>query len=410
MKIGIVTLPLHANYGGILQVYALQTVLERMGHRVALIDRTLYWGAGPVRRTLVYANRLLKMALGKKIDFFRERKADELRRIPRQYTDIFIRKHIHRRSVVLYSQVRRRDYDALVVGSDQVWRPLYFENTIGNAFLAFAEGWKIGRIAYAASFGTDTWEYTPEETEECSRLAKSFDAVSVREESGIALCRKYLGVDAVQTLDPTLLLQKDDYDALIDTCPAEARCSGTPAEAGCSGSPAGTNDFRISAAPDVSKAPAVVCYILDRSPEKMAVARNLSESLGMEAVSINSRYEDHSAPAEERIQPPVEYWLRSIRDAGFVLTDSFHACVFSIIFRKPFAVIGNEGRGMARFTSLLSEMGLTDRLIRPDISAEALASLAKSAIDYDAVHAALAKLQRESLSFLETALAKVRSL
>ena len=373
MKIGIVTLPLHANYGGILQVYALQTVLERMGHRVALIDRTLYWGAGPVRRTLVYANRLLKMALGKKIDFFRERKADELRRIPRQYTDIFIRKHI-------------------------------------NAFLAFAEGWKIGRIAYAASFGTDTWEYTPEETEECSRLAKSFDAVSVREESGIALCRKYLGVDAVQTLDPTLLLQKDDYDALIDTCPAETRCSGTPAEAGCSGSPAGTNDFRISAAPDVSKAPVIVFYILDSTPEKMAVARNLSESLGMEAVSINSRYEDHSAPAEERIQPPVEYWLRSIRDAGFVLTDSFHACVFSIIFRKPFAVIGNEGRGMARFTSLLSEMGLTDRLIRPDISAEALASLAKSAIDYDAVHAALAKLQRESLSFLETALAKVRSL
>lgn len=401
MKIGIVTLPLHANYGGILQVYALQTVLERMGHRVALIDRTLYWGAGPVRRTLVYANRLLKMALGKKIDFFRERKADELRRIPRQYTDIFIRKHIHRRSVVLYSQVRRRDYDALVVGSDQVWRPLYFENTIGNAFLAFAEGWKIGRIAYAASFGTDTWEYTPEETEECSRLAKSFDAVSVREESGIALCRKYLGVDAVQTLDPTLLLQKDDYDALIDTCPAEARCSG---------SPAGTNDFRISAAPDVSKAPVIVCYILDRSPEKMAVARNLSESLGMEAVSINSRYEDHSAPAEERIQPPVEYWLRSIRDAGFVLTDSFHACVFSIIFRKPFAVIGNEGRGMARFTSLLSKMGLTDRLIRQDISVEALVSLAKSEIDYDAVHAALAKLQRESLSFLETALANVRSL
>lgn len=339
MKIGIVTLPLHANYGGILQVYALQTVLERMGHRVALIDRTLYWGAGPVRRTLVYANRLLKMALGKKIDFFRERKADELRRIPRQYTDIFIRKHIRRRSVVLYSQVRRRDYDALVVGSDQVWRPLYFENTIGNAFLAFAEGWKIGRIAYAASFGTDTWEYTPEETEECSRLAKSFDAVSVREESGIALCRKYLGVDAVQTLDPTLLLQKDDYDALIDTCPAEARCSG---------SPAGTNDFRISAAPDVSKAPVIVCYILDRSPEKMAVARNLSESLGMEAVSINSRYEDHSAPAEERIQPPVEYWLRSIRDAGFVLTDSFHACVFSIIFRKPFADVVPQSVHLAR--------------------------------------------------------------
>lgn len=382
MKIGIVTLPLHANYGGILQAYALQTVLERMGHEATLIDRTLYWGAGPVRRTLVYANRLLKMAMGKKVDFFKERKADELRRIQRQYTDIFIREHINIRSIVRYSQVRRRDYDAIVVGSDQVWRPEYFGKDIADAFLAFTQGWKIGRIAYAASFGTDKWEYTPEETEECARLAKTFDAVSVREESGVELCRKYLGIDAVQTLDPTLLLAKEDYIALLDNCPAEA---------------------------SHGKGSVLACYILDRSPEKMAVARSLAESLGMETVSINSRYEDHSAPAEERVQPPVEYWLRSIRDAGFVLTDSFHACVFSIIFRKPFAVIGNEGRGMARFTSLLSEMGLTDRLIRQDISAEALASLAKSAIDYDAVHAAIAELQRKSLSLLRTSLANVRS-
>lgn len=380
MKIGILTLPLHANYGGILQAYALQTVLERMGHEVALIDRSLYWGAGPVRRFLVYANRVLKMAMGKNVEFFKERKADELLRIPRQYTELFIGEHIHRRSVVRYRQVRPKDYDAIVVGSDQVWRPEYFYDYIGNAYLAFAKDWKIGRVAYAASFGTDVWEYTQEQTETCARLAKYFDAVSVREESGVDLCREYLGVDAVQTLDPTLLLQKDDYDALI----------------------------RMAAAPDTSSGPALASYILDRSPEKMAVASALAGSLGLETVNINSRYEDHSAPAHERIQPPVEFWLRSIRDAGFVLTDSFHACVFSIIFRKPFAVIGNEGRGMARFTSLLSRTGLTGRLISPDISAGSLASLAESAIDYDAVHQALAGLQRESLSFLETSLAKVR--
>lgn len=389
MKIGILTLPLHANYGGILQAYALQTVLERMGNEVTLIDRTLYWGAGPVRRTLVYANRLLKMAMGKKVDFFKERKADKLRRIQRQYTDIFIREHINLRSVVRFSQVRRRDYDAIVVGSDQVWRPEYFGKNIADAFLAFTEGWTIRRIAYAVSFGTDKWEYTPEETEECSRLAKTFDAVSVREESGVELCLKYLGIEAVQVLDPTLLLEKEDYIALLDNCPAEASC--------------GTAKFHRTEE-NCGKGSVLACYILDRSPEKMAVVRSLAESLGMETVSINSRYEDHSAPAEERVQPPVEYWLRSIRDAGFVLTDSFHACVFSIIFRKPFAVISNEGRGMARFTSLLSETGLTDRLIAPDISAEALVSLAKSAIDYDAVHEAIAKLQRKSFSFLRTSL------
>ena len=78
---------------------------------------------------------------------------------------------------------------------------------------------------------------------------------------------------------------------------------------------------------------------------------------------VNSRIEEWDAPIQECIQPPVEEWLRGFYDAEFVVTDSFHACVFSILFNKPFIVIGNEGRGIARFESLLKTFGLEERLV-----------------------------------------------
>lgn len=78
---------------------------------------------------------------------------------------------------------------------------------------------------------------------------------------------------------------------------------------------------------------------------------------------MNSKVENKKAPLQERIQPSVEQWLRGFYDAEFVVTDSFHACVFSILFNKPFIAIENEDRGTSRFTSLLSMFGLKDRLI-----------------------------------------------
>lgn len=66
---------------------------------------------------------------------------------------------------------------------------------------------------------------------------------------------------------------------------------------------------------------------------------------------------------EKAVYPPVEDWLSAFAEAEMVVTDSFHGTVFSIILNKPFWVIGNEGRGMARFETLLSTFGLEDRMI-----------------------------------------------
>lgn len=329
MKIGILTLPLHTNYGGILQAYALQTVLERMGHEVVVIDKP---NVKPAPSLFTLGKRIIKRLLGYRVGVFSERKHNRTYPIVSQHTQPFIDKYIHRKVVHSPEELQESDFDAIVVGSDQIWRPKYY-GKIENAYLAFAKGWNIKRVAYAASFGTDEWEYTPEQTKRCGELLKKFDALSVREASGVGLCREHFGVEALHVLDPTMLLDKEDYIRLIEA-------AGTPKSKGT-----------------------LLNYILDETSEKRALIEWIAKEKGLVPFRVNSRVEDRTAPLEERIQPPVEEWLRGFYDAEFVVTDSFHACVFSILFGKPFVVVGNKERGMARFDSLLKMFGLEDRLV-----------------------------------------------
>ena len=370
MRIGILTLPLHTNYGGILQAYALQTVLERMGHDVCVIGKEWRPLRLPLwKAPLLYGKRIVRNIGGHRIPVFYERKYNRERPLISRNTDRFVSGHIHKKIYAGYSSVGRDDFDAIIVGSDQVWRPKYFGG-IEDAYLKFAEGWDIRRIAYAASFGTDVWEYTPSQTAECGRLLRQFDAVSVRESAAVGMCRERFGVEARHVLDPTMLLTASDY----------MRVSG---ECGASGS-GGT----------------LLNYILDETPEKKALVESIAREKGLVPFRVNSRVEDINAPVSERIQPPVEQWLRGFHDAEFVVTDSFHACVFSILFHKPFAVYGNARRGMARFMSLLGMLGLEERMTTDGRGA------CVGGIDFCDVDRRLSDLRRMSEDFLLSALAR----
>ena len=365
MRIGIITLPLHTNYGGILQAYALQTVLERAGHDVRLVEER----RGPLRlplwkAPLSYGKRIVKNLAGKPMPVFYEQKVNREDPVTRQHTDKFIGKYINRRVVESFADIREGDFDAIVVGSDQIWRPMYFHG-IEHAYLDFAEGWAIRRVAYAASFGTDEWEYTVRQTRRCGALLRGFDAVSVREASGVGLCREHFGVEARQVLDPTMLLTAADYMKLVEA-------AATPASPGT-----------------------LLCYILDETPAKAALAGRIARERALVPFRVNSRVEDICAPLAERIQPPVEQWLRGFMDAEFVVTDSFHACVFSILFGKPFIAIGNAGRGLSRFKSLLAMLGLESRL-----AAASPASTPTGDIDWQAVSRRLAAMREEANAFL----------
>lgn len=368
MRILILTLPLHTNYGGILQAYALQTVLERMGHDVSVISRK---NTSPFSLRLLFLRipkRIIFNLLGKKEDVFREFKHQRNMRIINKHVSPFIEKYIHEIKINV-DKIKESDYDAIVVGSDQIWRPIYIskvlKSSVDNAFLDFAKEWKIKRIAYAASFGTDSWEYSYEETKRICTLISQFDAVSVREFSGVELCKKYLNTSALQLLDPTLLLDSTYYIKLFQQ-------SNTPQSDG-----------------------KLFSYILDPSEEKQSIVDKIASSKKLKPFSVCGQPDNPNVPIEMRIQPPVEKWLRGFFDADFVVTDSFHGCVFSIIFNKPFVAIGNVKRGLARFDSLLNLFNINDHLLScatdyrekysyeiPDISLEILQKYRQKSLSF----------------------------
>lgn len=336
MKIGILTLPLHTNYGGILQAYALQTVLERMGHEVEVIDKPDQIHRPLWRNSLTFAKRLALRAMGKHISLNYQKEYNIRERAKRKYVNVFIQKYIKRRILDKYNKISPNDYDAIVVGSDQVWRRAYMpENNVRIAFLDFTKGWNIKRIAYAASFGIDYWDYNKKDTKIAKQAIKQFDAVSTREKSGVKLCEKYLNYgNAIQVLDPTMLLDKSDYEELVKKSRQTYKPNGD-----------------------------LMLYILDYTDEKCEFVDKVAKTLNLRPFNTNSKYEVEGASLDEIVQPPVEQWLRSFMESSFVITDSFHACVFSILFHKPFIVIGNKERGMTRIQSLLKLFGLEYKFV-----------------------------------------------
>ena len=369
MKIGVLTLPLHNNFGGILQAYALQKVLKDFGHNVVLIDKSRYVSLGPwYKKYPIYIKRSInKFIFGKNIIVKADIEQNRFLKTIAKYTEPFIEKYIRRVYTKDFSNIRERDFDVLIAGSDQVWRPQYFFSKIENAYLDFAKEWKIKRIAYAASFGTEEWEYTEEQTNNCATLLKKFNAVSVRESSAVKLCYDNFGVKAEHVLDPTMLLCKEDYIKLFKDCNT-AQSDGN-----------------------------LFCYILDEGEEKKSIIDCIAKEKGLKPFYVNSRYEDLDAPLEERIQQPVEKWLRAFYDAEFIITDSFHACVFSIIFNKQFIVYGNRERGLARFNSLLSIFGLEERIV--STKEEATKAISEP-INWEKVNESHRQWKEKSMSFL----------
>lgn len=375
MKIAILTLPLNTNYGGILQAYALQTVLIRMGHDVTVLNHESFWNRTKTfEKPLVYSKRFIKkFFLGK--SYIHVTDAAYIRdiKIIGRNTQTFIDRYIHNRILLSLHQLKNSDYDAYVVGSDQVWRFAYFNKTFGNdtsmsdAFLDFTRGWNVKRIAYAASFGVSNLsDYSEKDINECRRAIKSFDAVSVREKSGIDICQKYFGIRASWLIDPTLLLTQNDYKNLIN------------------------NNCKIKVCPKY-----IFSYIIDPTIRKQRIREQIAKDKKLNIYySNNERINDKSLVASERIQPSVESWIYGIANSDFVITDSFHACVFSILFHRQFVVIGNASRGMDRFISLLEMFNLKDRLLVDEQYDEL------KDIDYSSIDQILNIQRKRALEFL----------
>lgn len=335
MKIGIITLPLYTNYGGILQAYALQTVLKRMGYDVNHIEKTFKPYVPSIwKKPIIYLKRYIINLIRNKKLFLHTNENRKGREIIGHYTFDFIHKYITIVEYSDFSEIQKSEYDVLIVGSDQVWRPKYFyTKEISNAYLKFAKDWNIKRLAYATSFGTKDWEYSDQQTIECGILIKKFDSVSVREKSAIDLCKNKFKMKATHVLDPTMLLKREDYINLF-------KCLNIPQNKGN-----------------------LYCYFLDETDKKEELVRTIASEKNLTPFYVKPKSNNPNSNIEDRIQPPVEVWLRGFYDAKYVITDSFHACVFSILFQKPFIVYNNAKRGSERFESLLNMFGLQSCII-----------------------------------------------
>ena len=131
--------------------------------------------------------------------------------------------------------------------------------------------------------------------------------------------------------------------------------------------------------------------------EKYTIISRISKEKEFTPFCVNSKYDNEEAPLEERIQQPVEKWLRAFYDAEFVITDSFHACVFSIIFNKPFIVYGNKERGIAIFDSQLKMFELEERLA---CSLNDANRVLQTPIDWKKINTIREQMIDKSLSFL----------
>ena len=299
MKIGLLTLPFNNNYGGLLQCYALQTFLKEQGHEVYVIKHNFY-----IKKNLkTKIKNFLKIILGK---------APKNASMEAFEKTFFQETHFIK-SPQEFCSLEKYNFDALIVGSDQVWRFEYTKNNFAEYFLNFAKEWHIKRFAFAASFGIDSWTLKCTETQELKHLIKLFNKISVREISGIKLCKEYLNSEAIQLLDPTFLTSEENYRSLYSHSNSNSKT--------------------------------LAVYLLDISQEKIDAVNNISHQMNLSPTFIGKN-------PNNGIYQKVEDWLKGIDTSSLVITDSFHGVVFSIIFNKPFIFLMNENRGATRFSSL----------------------------------------------------------
>ena len=365
-RIAILNMMYDNNYGGNLQRYAMVTLLQRMGYEVEYLYIRSEWKEDWMRK-----GSLLK----RMYRFFRQAAAHIMHpktepwlaweKESQWYKDIcaitepFLERYVaHTEPIQSHKQLEkvfeRGNYDAVIAGSDQIWRKKYVERYgLGTWFLDFVpEDYKGKRVIYGASFGVDEKEYTEADATRMRALYEKLDAVSVREQEGLRLVKEYCWdkPKAQMVLDPTLLLTREDYEAVIDAAKTKA----------------GEGDM--------------FCYILDESEETMERIERIAK-------------EKHLKPFVRTIygttnNESVEQWLRYIRDAKYVYTDSYHGFLFSLIFEKPYYVAVNYNRGASRFTSVMGNLEL-----KPDEEPK-----------WKELNSRLENLRKESIDYIERSL------
>lgn len=358
MNIGIMSFHAALNSGAVLQAYALQTQLERMGHSVEFIN---------YRRI---RKRKLNHFLAKSIKKTWWKWQDYIQDYLYAKNDAF--GYVLKRGTTIYRSIDELqknppEYDVYLAGSDQIWNVGSNRILSKQYYLSFGDP-SIKRIAFAASFGQ--CEVLPFLENDIRTEVMKFDAVSVREKNGVEYLQQLMGKDKKihHICDPTFLLSANDY-------------------------------LQIATEKKEEK-PYIASYILHAYfQEQLNIVEHIKKHTHSPILNLRNPDTCIRLPkAENKIVTPYQ-WLGYIKNAELVICCSFHAVVFSLLFHKPFVVVSPVQN--ARISSLLEPLGLMNRFF-VNFEPSKIEEVLNTNIDWQKVDAHIEKEKNKAIEFLET--------
>ena len=327
MRIKTITCHNVYNLGASLQAYALAAYLQGQGHEVQIIDyQPLYLrhyrlaGVPNPRYDKPFLREAYQIAKfpGRLYDRFTSKRKKAFDRFTAEYLPVTQTTY----SDITSLQANPPEAGLYIAGSDQIWNPLFRNGKDPAFFLDFVPEGKR-RISYAASFAVERLE--KQDADRMKPWLERLDAVSVRESSGVSLLAE-MGVKGIQVVDPVFLLTKDAWEKIAVLPPMQ--------------------DY-------------ILVYDFDNNPKVKEIAQAVSRQTGKKIVSL---FPVDWADELWVDAGPCEF-LGAVQNAGIVLSNSFHATAFSLIFGKDFYVINRTEGINARMKDLVGDLGLADRLI-----------------------------------------------
>ena len=381
-KIGVCACYNTKNYGSMLQSLATGKMLEKLEYPYEFIRYTRKPTAGLILKSL---DRIPEMVQGKRLHAKRQRALikypDVASGIKRRnaWFDSFMDQTFTNMSPAYdtFEQLMQaaRGYDAVMVGSDQLWRPEGYSTGFYNLMFVPDE---VPKIAYATSFGVSQ---IPERKK---KIAKTFlnriEHISVRELRASELIKELIGRDVPTVVDPTLLFTGEEWKQIIST-------------------------------KTIVDGKYIFCYLLGSNPQHRKWVEELKKQTGYKIVTIphlDEFVESDVGFGDYQLYDvgPAEF-INLIQNAEYVCTDSFHGTVFSILNHKQFVTFnrfadGSKNSRNSRIESLLSQTGLEKR--RMTMKEQNIVDLVLAEIDYECVDTKLNQMRNKSIEYLSSAL------
>lgn len=386
-KIAIVSCYFQHNYGSMLQAYATQMALDKLGYENETINISGFNGEIRKAKLLYFAKASLtsdillsKLGMAKNvlIKKFSKNRYASLCKIRSEKFDTFSRKQF-KLSTKYNSKAElgnkcKDNYSSVLVGSDQLWLP---GNIAADYYTLNFVPETVNSIAYATSFGQS--RLPKDSTKKAEIFLKRIKHIGVREESGQKLVREIINRDVPVVCDPTLLFTGDEW-------------------------------MKIQEKEPLVKGKYILCYFLGNNPPHREFSKRLKAETECKIVALT--HLDEFVKSDEGYADETPYdidpadFLNLVRNAEYVCTDSFHCTVFSILYKKKFFAFRRYSRNTihstnSRLDTLFSMSGISGRMLSGN---ENISDCLNIEVDFDVVHENLEKIRQKSYDYLINAL------